>query len=347
MTSPTESPGAPAPRLRRSTFGAAIGILISVGLLFLAVRSVDIGAAWEHARSARALPLILTVAIATLAFPIRVVRWRALLHTSDGIPLPAGPAWHAVAMGFMANNIFPFRAGELLRAYAIGKLAPVPFPGALSSIAVERVLDGLTLLGLLALGLFASGIAADTTIGSLSVTSLVSRVGVLSVLALGGALAVVLFPRHAENLLRRLVPFPTLAERLAGLVHGVAAGFAALGSPRRLAAAILWSGVLWGVNASSFYVGFQAFDIPVSFAGALVLQGVLAFGIAVPSSPGYVGLFEGAVILALALYAVPADLAFAYAATYHVLTFLPITLLGLWSVTRTSIGLGDLRRSAA
>ena len=346
MTSPTDGPGAPAPRLRRSTIGAAIGILVSLGLLVLAVRSVDIGAAWQHARSARALPLVLTVALATLAFPIRVVRWRALLHTVEGVPLPAGPAWHAVAMGFMANNVLPFRAGELLRAYAIGKLAPVPFTGALSSIAVERVLDGLTLLGLLAFGLFASGIPADTTIGSLHVTRLVSRIGLLSVLALGGALAVVLFPRHAERLLRRLVPFPALAERLAGLVHAVATGFAALGSPRRLAAAVVWSGVLWGVNALSFYVGFQAFGMSVSLAGALVLQSVLAFGIAVPSSPGYVGLFEGAVILALALYGVPADLAFAYAVTYHVLTFLPITLLGFWSVTRTSIGLGDLRQSA-
>ncbi len=345
MTLLTEDSGAPAPRLRRSAIGAGIGILVSLGLLALALRAIDIEAAWQHARSARALPLVLTVVLATLAFPLRVVRWRALLHTVDGVPIPPGPAWHAVAMGFMANNLFPFRAGELLRAYAIGRLAPVPFSGALSSIAVERVLDGLTLLGLLPLGLFLSGIPADTTIGSLRVTSLVSRIGLLSVVALGGALAVVLFPRKAEGLIRRLMPVPAVAERLAGLVHSVATGFGALGSPRRLAAALVWSGVLWGVNALSFYVAFQAFGLSVGLAGALVLQSVLAFGIAVPSSPGYVGLFEGAVILALALYAVPADLAFAYAATYHVLTFLPITLLGLWSVTRTSIGLGDLRRS--
>jgi len=323
-----------------------VGVLISLGLLYLALRSVDLGAAWQHARRAETLPLILMVALATLAFPLRVVRWRALLHTTEGVPLPAGPAWHAVAMGFMANNVLPFRAGELLRAYAIGKLAPVPFAGALSSIAVERVLDGLTLLALLAGGLFASGIPADTTIGTLNVTQLVTRIGLLSGLALGGALAVVLFPGHAARLLRRVVPFPALGERLAGLVQAVAAGFAALGSPRRLTAAVVWSGVLWGVNALSFYVGFQAFGIPVSLAGALALQGILAFGIAIPSSPGYVGVFEAAAMAALALYGVPPDIAFAYAATYHVLTFLPITLLGLWSVTRTSIGLGDLGRSA-
>jgi len=83
----------------------------------------------------------------------------------------------------------------------------------------------------------------------------------------------------------------------------------------------------------------------VSFAGALLMQSLIMFGIAVPSTPGYVGVFEAPIIAVLGLYHVDASLAATYAFTYHITTFIPITLLGAWSVARTNIGLRDLRRS--
>ena len=86
------------------------------------------------------------------------------------------------------------------------------------------------------------------------------------------------------------------------------------------------------MNAASFYVAFAAFDIPVGFTGALLLQGLVAFGVSVPSTPGYVGPFEAAIVAALALYGVAEDRSFSYAIAYHVTTFVPITLLGLWSL---------------
>ena len=82
-----------------------------------------------------------------------------------------------------------------------------------------------------------------------------------------------------------------------------------------------------------------AFDLPVGFNGSLVLQGVLAFGIAVPSAPGYVGPFEALITAVLAVYGVGASQAIACAVAYHVTTFVPITLLGVWSAARTGLGL--------
>ncbi len=323
-------------------WAAVAGGVVSVLFLYWASRGVNLGQAWDFARRARIGPLLLAVALATSAFPLRVLRWRALLHTDQGQPLPIVPGWHAVAMGFMANNVFPFRAGELLRAFAASRLAPVRFTSAISSIAVERVLDGLTLLGTLVLGLAASGFPSDTRVGSLAVDDLVTRILLLSSIALAGALTVVVWPAQVERLVR-LLPIPRVTDTLARLVHGIGEGFAVLRSPRRLFLAVMWSGVLWSVNALSFYVAFRAFGIEVDLMGAFVLQGILAFGIAIPSSPGYVGLFETAVVLGLALFGVPKDLAFTYGATYHVATFIPITLLGAWSVMRTSIGLRSLK----
>jgi uncharacterized membrane protein YbhN (UPF0104 family) len=98
------------------------------------------------------------------------------------------------------------------------------------------------------------------------------------------------------------------------------------------------------VNAGSFYVGYQAFDIPLNFAGAMLMQGILAFAITVPTAPGFVGVFETAIKATLLLYGIQDTVAVTYALVYHATTFVPITLLGAWSLLRTGLGLSTLRK---
>jgi uncharacterized membrane protein YbhN (UPF0104 family) len=107
---------------------------------------------------------------------------------------------------------------------------------------------------------------------------------------------------------------------------------------------IVWSLVLWLVNALAFCVGFAAFDIPVSYTGALLLQGLLVLGISIPSTPGFFGPFEAVIVAVLALYGVPKDVAFSYAIAFHVTSFIPITVLGLWSLSQTPGGFSGLRQ---
>jgi uncharacterized protein (TIRG00374 family) len=152
-------------------------------------------------------------------------------------------------------------------------------------------------------------------------------------------------PLAAERLVRRMVPWPRVADRAVSLIEGVRQGLVVLRTPTRLALVIFWSLVLWLVNALAFYVGFGAFDIQVSYPGALLMQGLLALGISIPSTPGFFGPFEAVIVAALALYGVPQDLAFSYAISYHITSFLPITLLGLWSLARIPGGFKTLKRS--
>jgi hypothetical protein len=106
---------------------------------------------------------------------------------------------------------------------------------------------------------------------------------------------------------------------------------------------IVWSIALWVLNALAMWVCFAAFEIPLGFGGALVLQGVVAIGISVQLTPGFVGQFEASVVAALALYGIPNDVASSYAIAYHGATFLPITLAGAWSLARTPVALSDLQ----
>jgi uncharacterized protein (TIRG00374 family) len=321
--------------------------MISALLLWWVLGNVEWASVRAHIGSASLPLLAATVLIATLTFPLRLLRWRLLLRRADGGPLPIPPMWHAVAIGFMANNILPFRMGEIMRTLTVSRLAPVRFTAAFSSIAVERVFDGLTVVALLALSLFTAGLPAGTGIGGVPIARLAAIAGAVLGAALLVAVAVVAWPKAAERVIRRVVPGDRLAFTLIALVEGIRHGLSVLRSPARLAAVIAWSLVLWLVNALSFYVAFRAFGIPVGFAAALLLQGVLVLGIAVPSTPGYVGVFEGAIKAVLLLFAVAPDRAVAYAVTYHVTTFVPVVLLGAWSLLTTSLNLRDLRSEAS
>jgi uncharacterized protein (TIRG00374 family) len=332
------------PRWRRPLL-TGLAVAITLGLLYWVLRGTSLAEVVAHLRAARPAPLIVAVTLATATFLLRTARWRVLLRTKEGGPLPWSALWHATAMGFMANNTLPLRLGELVRSYAASRLGGVSLTAALSSIAVERALDALTLVGLLALALFQAGLPADTVVatgvGDVRLDAMVTRAGILCIVVFAGALFVVLFPLVAERLIRLLVPFRRMAERLVALVEGLRQGFGALRSPGRLGAAVFWSITHWLLNGAAFYVAFAAFGIQVGFAGALLVQSLLTFGIAAPSTPGYFGVFELVVAGALALFGVPTDLGVAYGITYHITTFVPITLLGLWSLARTGLRVRD------
>jgi uncharacterized protein (TIRG00374 family) len=330
---------------RPPVWQALLGIVVSATLLWWSLKDVNFAEVLLHLREARLLPIIAGVVMATLTFVLRIFRWQLLLRAQDGSRLPPGPLWHAIAMGFMANNVLPLRIGEVVRTFAVTRLAGVRFTAALSSIAVERMFDALTVGFFLGLGLLLAGLPADAEVGGVHMGRLATLVGIAAVAGLALAGAVVAFPQAAEATIRKVVPFKKLADRLVTVIEGIRQGLSALQSPVRILGVVLWSLAVWGLSALSFYVMFAAFGIEVSFAGALLMQSLIMFGIAVPSTPGYVGVFEAPIIAVLGFYHVDASLAATYAFSYHITTFIPITLLGAWSVARTNIGLRDLRRS--
>jgi glycosyltransferase 2 family protein len=330
---------------RPPVWQALLGIVVSATLLWWSLKDVNFAEVLFHLREARLFPIIAGVVMATLTFVLRIFRWQLLLRAQDGSRLPPGPLWHAIAMGFMANNVLPLRIGEVVRTFAATRLAGVRFTAALSSIAVERMFDALTVGFFLGLGLLLAGLPADAEVGGVHMGRLATFVGIAAVAGLALAAAVVAFPQAAEATIRKVVPFKKLADRLVTIIEGIRQGLSALQSPVRILGVVLWSLAVWGLSALSFYVMFAAFGIEVSFAGALLMQSLIMLGIAVPSTPGYVGVFEAPIIAVLGLYHVDASLAATYAFTYHITTFIPITLLGAWSVARTNIGLRDLRRS--
>jgi len=333
----------PAPRGRRRLLAGIVGSALAIALLLWALRGVQIAEVIRRIRDADPWPLAVAVVLASLTFPVRLVRWRLLLRDESGAPLKPWPLWHATAIGFMANNILPFRAGELVRVIAATRLSGARFTATMSSIAVERIFDGLSVVGLLALGLLTSNLPSGVVVGGVSLARAAQVAGLLSIVALFAAGAVVALPETADRLVRRMLPPGRFTERLIALADGIRHGLASLRSPALLTGVAAWSIALWVLNAVALWVCFAAFDIPVGLGGALVLQGILVIGISVQLTPGFIGQFEAAIVAALALYGISNDVASSYAIAYHGATFLPITLAGAWSLARTPVDLSDLR----
>jgi len=258
-----------------------------------------------------------------------------------------GPVWRATAIGFMANNILPARGGELARAYVGSRLVGVPFTTALGSIAVERLFDGLIILLLLSVAIADPGLTAAAAIGGRNIATGATWAGLIFAAALGVLFFVVHAPAGvlavAARALRRLLA-PRAAEFLIGLSRNFIEGLSILRAPRDFARVVLWSLVLWLVNAVAFYTGFLAFHLDgLPLTSALMLQGVVAIGVAIPSSPGFFGLFEYASRAGLGLYGVATTGAVSFALGIHLGWFVPITVIGLWTLARANLSLGDLR----
>ena len=318
---------------------AALGVLVSVALLAWVLKDVSLTDLWHQARSA-SLGLIAASALTSAVLvALRVIRWRLILQDDRGNPIARGPLWHSITIGFLANNVLPFRAGELIRGLCINRLAPVQLSAALSSVVVERLFDGVAIVALLFVGLFTAGLPVSAEVAGIRVTTLATQMSLIMGIVLVGCAAMLAWPGLAHRLIRTMIPNRKLADRAEALFAGIRAGLASLASPVRIAAVMFWSIVMWTINGVSFYLGYLAFGIPVGLGGALLQQSVLAVGIAAPSSPGYVGVFEGAIKAVLALFGVESSKAVAFALTYHIATFIPLAILGGWSLFRTGMSL--------
>ena len=321
------------------------GIAISLLFLYWALRGISPAAFFHDVRHANLWLFLASAAVATLTFPARASRWRIILAArSAGVRWK--PVWHATAIGFMANNVLPARTGELARGYAASRLVGLPFAASIGSIAVERVFDGLIVVLLMAVAIASSSFPAAGKLGTTSVSTIAGWMGALFILVLAFLFVLVHAPREGlawvAAALRRTLP-ERAAEGTVRIARGFIEGLSILRAPRDFARVVVWSLAVWLINGAAFYLGFLAFHINgLPLTSPLLLQGIVAVGVAIPSSPGFFGMFEAGSRLSLGLYGVPGVAAGSFALGTHLGWFVPITAIGLFHLARSGLSLRDI-----
>lgn len=322
----------------------ALGIVLSVALLVWSLWGIDLAAVSRTLASSNLFLFAASAAVATATFPLRALRWRIILAPiAPGLPF--GPLWRSTAIGVMVNNVLPARAGELARAFAISREVPaVPFSASIASLAVDRVFDAVVLLLLMLGAMLAPGFPGARELGGQPIERW-AALGTFVVLGLFAAMyAIVFFPKQligAFELFARRVA-PRIEERGRGMLLAFASGLSVLRSPRRFLAVFAWTVLHWLVNALAFWLGFLAVGLDVPPGAALFLQGVIGFGVALPSAPGFFGTFELSATVGLAVYGVAKQAAVTWAIGFHLLSFVPITAIGAWYFARLGLHFRDI-----
>ncbi len=332
----------------RVDWRGALGIGLSALLLWWVLRGTDLREVWRSLASSSPLLWLLCTITATAIFPLRARRWQALLAPLAG-RLPVAPLWRATAIGMMVNNVLPMRAGEFARAFAISReRKEVPFTAAFASLAVDRLFDGVVILALMLAATLDPRFPADATILGVSAARIAGSAAVFLGVVLVGLYSLVLFPERIFALGERAgaLVSANAGSRARRLLTSFARGLGVLRSPA-LALEVLWWTVLhWFTNAAAFYLGFLALGLEAPFTAALFVQAIIGVGVAVPSSPGFFGVFEATALAGLTLYGVPNAIAVSWAIGFHLLSFIPITVLGSWYFARMHLHLSDLKTGA-
>ena len=319
-----------------------LGVAISALFLYLALRGLhlqDLGKALEGANYFWLIPAI---AVYFLAVWARAWRWHYLLRPIKRIPTQT--MFPIVAIGYMGNNIYPARAGEVLRAVVLKRHEGVAISASLATIIVERVFDGVVMLAFVFINL--PELARLT--GSSGFVGNIQSLALLGTGAFLGALAIFLlaamFPQPTERLVRvvtqRLVPV-RFQEKVLDLSGRFLGGLESLRSPQEALMVFLTSLVIWLLETGKYWLVMHAFPFQVSFFALMLMNGIVNLATTIPSAPGYVGTFDAPGIAVLMAYEVPQALAAAYTLVLHAALWLPITLLGAFYLWREGVRWGN------
>ena len=331
----------------RLNWKSALGIVLSAALLVWTLKDESPSEIWAVLAQSNLLLLCLAAAMATTIFPLRAIRWRIILEPTAKLPI--GPLWRSVAIGFMVNNVYPARLGEIARAYALTRETDrVRFTSAIASLAVDRVFDSLALLVLLVSAMLAPEFPAETTIGGQPIQrgAAIFAAGAVGLFAM--LYAIVFFPERLVRMYSSVVGriSPRLVTKGTEIIHTFSSGLTVLRSPRRFVEIFLWALLHWLVNGIAFWLAFKAVGIDAPFSAANFLQGIIAISVAIPSSPGFFGVFEAAAKIGLAVYGVSGGQAVSWAIGFHILSFFPITLIGIYYFARLGLHFSDFRKPA-
>jgi hypothetical protein len=320
--------------LKRSSFSTGarwawlvFSLLVSIGAAWLAVRDVRWGDVAQFIARANAGWLLAALSSVIISALLKALRWRALF-----VPRPPGVSvWDlftAIVVGQMLNMALPMRAGDVGRAALIGR-PNLSRMTALATIAAEKWVDMAAAFAL-ALGLLPFMVWPDWARSSLNV------VGAIVLIGLMGLVGAAFFRQPILTQVERVEQANLPASARLGFDWARRAwqGLAALRTPGAAASVAGWTLLIWMTGALTNWLAAQALNLSgEAVMWAFVLL-VLQVGVAVPSAPGRIGVFELLTLVALAPFGVQGEAALAYAVVLHVLVIGPIIIGGLvlWPV---------------
>jgi len=290
-------------------------------LLYWSLRGVDWKTVWSTIAGAHWKFLVASALFTCLSLFMRSLRWRILLNAEEKLSI--GTVFCATMAGYMGNAFLPARAGELVRTMVVSGRSSLTKTYVLTTALSERLMDAVALVlwaSLILLGVnpkpgWMSGVART-----------------MAVAAAVGAVAIAVLPHTGglcQNVLRRL-PLPiALRDRLIGLADQVLLGMRAFHNTGRFLGFAAMTLLIWVSDALGTMIAGRALDLSLSFSMAMLLITGLGLSSALPSTPGYVGIYQFVAVTILVPMGVAKSAALAFILVVQAYGYVVTLLLGL------------------
>jgi glycosyltransferase 2 family protein len=315
-----------------------LGILVGLGCLAILLRQVDLKQSWNALGRLKGPFLLVPLALFFLNLSLRAWRWQLIFPSSSRPRL--GACLTVLGIGNMANFLLPGRAGDMVRCVMVGRGSSIHESSrTLATLAVEKVLDGLALVGMVLFSVWA-----------LRLPPWVLDLLRLAVLIFGGALVLLVALRYRTRALIdagracfSIVHLPTLEEKFDGLLTSFANGLSAVSSAGQMLTLLLMTAAIWSSEAGSIWGLARALGLAVSMKSAVVASAVLGLGLMIPAAPGGLGTYELFGMEAFKSAGIATSGALALTLVIHAWVFVANIVVGICLLAVKGISLTQLR----
>ncbi len=314
-----------------------LGIIISLGLLTLVFYGTDFRTIGDVFRTANYFFLLPALGLYFIGVLMRAIRWHFLLRPIKSIGIYR--LFQVTVIGYMVNDLLPLRIGELVRAYILGETEQISKASVLVTIVLERVFDGVTML--LFIGIASFFLPLPTSLRTLLLIGSLLFAAVIVVLVMAAGMR-----ERFDHLIHRVMArlperWGTLGLRL---IDSFFHGLSVFRNPADAGLALLFSIFAWLFEATMYSVLALGFGIALPFPVFVLATAVANLVTIIPSTPGYVGVFDVPVKGILTLFGVDPNVATSYTLLLHAALILPVVLLGLYYTWRLGLSITQLQK---
>jgi hypothetical protein len=313
-----------------------LGILISVILVYLSVRGINLQDVFRDLKKIQLTYVIFFILLVILMQWLRSYRWGVILQPMEKIDQFS--LFSVTSVGFLAIALIPARIGELARPYLVSKRSSIKMSSALGTILIERVLDGFTVLAIAVIVLLLTDLPPWMIRSSI----------IFFLLALGMFCFIVFLILRRDAALRLinriLSKLPgKFAHKIDDLIHHFIDGFQVITNIKFLLYLFFLSALVWFVDVLAIYMLLKSFDFTLPIMASFVLMIILIVGIAIPAAPGYIGNWHFACVLALSLFGLAKADALSFAVVYHFLSMVIVVVLGVVFLPFNKFSISDMK----
>lgn len=316
-----DNPQAP-PRKGRPAWRWAVAIALALVLLYKSLQGVEWLRVWQTILAARWQYLAAGSLTSVVSYVLRALRWRILLNAGAAQPLRAAAVFRANMAGYLGNAVLPARAGEVIRSLIVSGESSLSRTYVLTTALSERLVDAIVLV------LCGSAILLRVPAKPVWLEDVARS---MALAADAGAVVLTILP-YAEPLAYRILhwlPAPAAVKpKLQGLLGQVLLGVRAFHHPGRLLHYVALTAVIWAVDAAGIRIAGLGLHVDMGFSAAVLLLAAMGLGSALPSTPGYVGIYQFVTVTTLGPFGIPRDVALAYSLVTQALAYVVLAALG-------------------